>query len=52
MVPLVQVEGRKKMVLAVSEGQLIDWNLMETPKANYHSFFHGKLWQFGTVGTS
>lgn len=52
MVPLVQVEGRKKMVLAVSEGQLIDWNLVEMPKANYHSFFHSNLWQLGTVGTN
>lgn len=52
MVPLVQVEGRKRIVLAVSERQLIDWNLMETPKVNYHSLFHSKLWQFGTVGTN
>lgn len=43
MVPLVQVEGRKRMVLAVSEGQLIDLKCLKQIITHSSTVISGSL---------
>lgn len=49
---LIQMEERKRMLLAVSKGQLVVWNLTEMPSASYRSSFHSDLATWVAPGTT